>query len=46
MVRAGESAGLPIGVQVIGDRFQDLACLDAAEAIERAIGVATPIDPR
>ena len=36
---------MPAGVQVIGARFQDLACLEAAEAIEAALGVAEAIDP-
>jgi hypothetical protein len=29
----------------MAERFQELATLEAAEAIERAFGVATPIDP-
>ena len=33
-VPAGKAAGLPVGVQVMGGRFQELACLEAAEAIE------------
>jgi amidase len=44
-VPAGTAAGLPAGVQVMGERFQELACLEAAEAIEAALGVATPVDP-
>jgi amidase len=44
-VPAGRANGLPLGVQVIGDRFREDVCLDAAEEIERAIGVMTPIDP-
>ena len=39
------AGGLPAGVQVMGARFQDLACLEAAEAIETALGVAEAIDP-
>ena len=42
---AGKAAGLPAGVQVMAERFQDLACLEAAEAIEAALGAAEPIDP-
>ena len=38
--------GLPVGVQVTGRRFADLTCLSAAEQIEQALGVVTPIDPR
>ena len=44
-VPAGKAAGLPVGVQVMGGRFQELACLEAAEAIESALGVAEAIDP-
>ena len=44
-VPAGKAAGLPVGVQVMGGRFQELACLEAAEAIESALGVAAAIDP-
>ena len=40
------SGGLPQGVQLIAPRFHEDLCLDAAEAIERAQGVITPIDPR
>jgi hypothetical protein len=29
----------------MGERFQELACLEAAEAIEAALGVATRVDP-
>ena len=35
-VPAGQAGGLPVGVQVMGARFQELACLEAAEAIEAA----------
>jgi amidase len=44
-VPAGRAAGLPAGVQVMGARFQELACLEAAEAIESRLGAAQPIDP-
>lgn len=37
--------GLPQGVQLIGGRFAEHLCLDAAEVIERAAGVFTPIEP-
>ena len=40
------SDGLPQGVQLVAPRFHEDLCLDAAEAIERAQGVFTPIDPR
>lgn len=39
------SGGLPQGVQLIAPRFHEDLCLDAAEAIERALGIFTPIDP-
>ena len=44
LVRRAREAGLPCGVQVMGERFQDLACLEAAEAIETALGLATPVE--
>jgi amidase len=44
-VNAGQAAGLPAGVQVMGARFQELACLEAAEAIETALGPVDVIDP-
>jgi amidase len=43
-VPTGVAAGLPTGVQVIGDRFREDLCLDAAAAIERRLGALTPID--
>jgi amidase len=45
-VPAGVEGGLPQGVQVIGPRFREDLCLDAAEAIESALGTVAPIDPR
>jgi len=42
----GESEGLPQGVQLIGTRFREDLCLDAAEAIEQRLGRLTPVDPR
>lgn len=36
---------LPVGIQVIGDRYTDLRCLTIAEEIEAAVGRFTPIDP-
>ena len=39
-------AGAPIGVQIVAARFQDEACLTAAEAIEaRSSMIKGPIDP-
>ncbi len=37
--------GLPQGVQIIGRRFDEDRCFDAAGAIERAFRLPTPIDP-
>jgi amidase len=42
---AGVVDGLPVGVQVIGDRFSDLRCLTVAAEIESLVGTLTPIDP-
>lgn len=41
-----EGTGLPIGVLLTGARFRDDLCLDAAEAIEQRLPLATPIEPR
>ena len=38
--------GMPQAVQLIGPRFHEDLCLDAAEVIEGHQGVFTPIDPR
>ena len=46
VVNAGVANGLPLGVQLIGARFREDLCLDAAEAIEDRLGIVTPIDPR
>jgi amidase len=46
VVPGGVSDGLPVGVQVIGERFSDLLCLQIAEQIESSIVPLTPIDPR
>lgn len=45
-VPAGIGDGLPQVVQLIAGRSREDLCLDAAEAVERAVGVLTPIDPR
>jgi amidase len=44
-VPAGVEDGLPQAVQIIGPRFREDLCLDAAAAIEAAVGPLTPIDP-
>lgn len=41
-----EENGLPHGVQIVGPRFREDLCLDAAEEAERRLGSMTPIDPR
>jgi amidase len=45
-VPTGIADGLPMGVQLIGQRSREDTCLDAAEAIEKRLGTITPIDPR
>jgi amidase len=45
-VPVGISDGLPQVVQIIGPRYREDLCLDAAAAIEQRLGVITPIDPR
>jgi amidase len=42
----GIGDGLPQSVQVIGPRYREDLCLDAAVAIEERVGIITPIDPR
>lgn len=46
VVPAGETDGLPVGVQVSAWRYHDLVCLDIASDIDRTLGLPTPIDPR
>jgi amidase len=38
--------GLPQAVQLIGPRYREDLCLDAALALEDQVGIITPIDPR
>ena len=40
-----QATGLPIGVLLTGRRFREDLCLEAAEAVEARLGLATPIDP-
>ncbi|MDX2380171.1 MAG: amidase [Acidimicrobiia bacterium] len=42
---AGLADAMPVGVQVMGDRFHDLRCLTVAAEIESLVGPLTPIDP-
>jgi amidase len=46
VVPVGVADGLPVGVQLIGPRFREDWCLDAASAIEARAGVQTPVDPQ
>ena len=39
VVPANENAGQPVGVQIVGRRFREDMILDAAEAVEGAVGV-------
>jgi amidase len=43
---AVDGGEVPVAVLLTGNRFADLTTLDAAEAVEAACGLATPIDPR
>lgn len=42
----GVADGLPQVVQLIGGRYREDLCLDAAAAIEDRLGIITPIDPQ
>ena len=42
----GVAGGLPQAAQVIGPRYREDLCLDAAQAIEDRVGIFTPIEPR
>lgn len=44
-VPVGVSGGQPQGVQLIGPRYREDLCLDAAQAIEDRLGIPMPIDP-
>lgn len=44
-VPTGVARGVPLGVQIIGARYREDLCLDAAETIEAQRPVPTPIDP-
>ena len=45
-VPTGKANGLPHAVQIIGPRWREDLCLDAAEAIEVRTPAVTPIEPR
>jgi len=42
----GIADGLPQAVQVIGPRYREDLCLDAAATVEDRLGIITPVDPR
>jgi amidase len=44
-VPTGAPRDLPQGVQIIGPRFREDLCLDAAEVVQEALGVPVPIGP-
>ena len=44
-VPVGLHGGLPLGVQVIGNRFDEGRCLAAASDLEASFGTLTPITP-
>ncbi len=46
VVPVGHEGGLPQSVQIIGPRFSEYQCLDAAEAVEQVAGMTMPIDPK
>jgi amidase len=46
VVPVGVAHGVPQAVQLIGPPYGEASCLAAAEAVERAAGTLTPIDPR
>lgn len=45
-VPTGVTNGLPVGAQIISRRMREDLCLDAAQVVEDAYGLCTPIDPR
>lgn len=44
-VPTGLAVGVPVGVQLVGGRFQEELCLQAGEAIEAQMPMALPVDP-
>lgn len=45
VVPCGTADALPVGVQIIGDRFTDLRCLAIAGQVQEREGTPAPIDP-
>jgi amidase len=44
-VPTGPVDGIPMGVQIVAQRYREDMALDAAQAVEDACGTTTPIDP-
>jgi amidase len=44
-VPTGVNGSVPMGVQIIAPRYREDMALEAAQAVEQATGVLTPIDP-
>ena len=44
VIPVGIADSLPQAAQIIGARFREDLCLDAAQAIEHRCGIITPID--
>ena len=44
-VPTGIDKGLAMGVQLVGQRYREDTCLDAAEVIEARAGIELPVDP-
>ena len=45
VVPVGIDQELPLAVEIVGDRYREDLCLDAAQVIEDTLGTITPIDP-
>lgn len=45
-VPTGTSDGVPVGVQIVANRFREETCLAIGEVIEARAPMGTPIDPR
>ncbi|MBL4645139.1 MAG: hypothetical protein JKY99_01630, partial [Rhizobiales bacterium] len=43
VISANANDGLPVGVQIIGQRFREDMILDACEAVEQRVGVMAEI---